>query len=85
MQRSFDKGWTPVYRAITWIDRPDGAVAFVTLDRDEDDIMRLRGREVIIDGEKYRCVNVRTYGAGLCRRGESIGIVVQSRAVQVLR
>jgi hypothetical protein len=75
-----DRNWqleTPAFRAITWIARPDKQkLAFVTLDRDREDLDNLRDRDVLIDGVRYRCSGVRTYAPGPYAKGDSIGILV---------
>jgi len=68
---------TPTFCALTWVDCPDSRrLAFVKLDQDRTHVDQLRDHEVIIDGARYRCLDVRTYQAGPHRAEDSIGILV---------
>jgi hypothetical protein len=70
---------TPTFRAVGWVECPDNQrLIFVRLDRDEEDVNRFRGRDVVIDGARYCCVDVRTFAPGPYRRGDSVGIIVAS-------
>jgi hypothetical protein len=66
----------PSYRSLTWIERPDGRLAFVTFDRDEDNLEAWRGREVIIDGIRHHCLQMLTYRPGPVCRGDTVGMLV---------
>jgi hypothetical protein len=68
---------TPTFRALTWVECPDSRrLAFVKPGGDQADVSRLRDHEVIIDGARYRCLDVRTCTPGPHREGDSIGILV---------
>jgi len=66
----------PAYRSLTWVERPDGRLAFVTFDRNEDDLEAWSGREVIIDGIRHHCLQILTYRPGPVCRGDTVGMLV---------
>lgn len=67
----------PAFRALAWIERPaNRRLAFVTLDREPEDLRRLIQHDVIIDGTSYFCVDVRTFAPGPYCPGDSVGILV---------
>ena len=70
----------PSYRSIAWIERLDGRLAFVTIDRDEDNLGAWDGREVIIDGVRHQCVRLLTYQAGPVCEGDTVGLLVSNGA-----
>ena len=53
-------------------------LAYVRLVHDDQDIRGFLEHDVIIDGVSYFCVNVRTFTPGPYRKGDSIGILVES-------
>jgi hypothetical protein len=71
---------TPTLRAVAWIDGPDNRrLAIVAAARDQEDFNRFIGHDVIIDGARHRCLEVRNFASGPYRRGDSVGIVVAGR------
>lgn len=69
---------TMVFHAIAWVELPPTRrLAFVTLPQDEQDFSHLLLHDVIVDGKKYFCIDVRTFTQGLHRKGESIGLLVE--------
>jgi len=68
---------TPTFRALTWIEQPDHQrLAFVTLDRDEKDFGQFVYRDVMIDGSKYFCLEVRTFAREPRHDGRMVGFLV---------
>ena len=68
---------TPTFRALTWVEQPDHQrLAFVTLDREEKDLNRFVYHDVMIDGSKYFCLDVRTFAPEPYHNGSMVGILV---------
>ena len=68
---------TPTFRALTWVEQPDHQrLAFVTLDRDQEDFNRFVYHHVVIDGSRYFCLDVRTFAPEPNRNGSMVGILV---------
>jgi len=66
----------PSYRSLLWLQRTDGLLAFVTIDRDEDNLEEWSQREVMIDGVRHQCVRLIPYQAGPVCRGDTVGLLV---------
>jgi len=69
---------TPTFRALTWVEQPgQQRLAFVALDRDQEDFDRFLYRDVVIDGSRYFCVDVRTFAPEPNHNGNMVvGILV---------
>lgn len=68
---------TPTFRALTWVEQPNHQrLAFVTLDRDQEDLDRFVYRDVVIDGSRYFCLDVRTLAPEPNHNGSMVGILV---------
>jgi hypothetical protein len=69
------------FNAASWFEiKGIGWEAAVTLDRDTEDFSHLLQGRVTIDGRPYVCVRVNRFAhAPPWRRGEHIGLVVQTR------
>ena len=68
---------TPTFRALTWVEQPDHQrLAFVTLDRDQEDFNRFVHHHVVIDGSRYFCLDVRTFAPEPNHNGSMVGILV---------
>jgi hypothetical protein len=68
---------TPTFRALTWVEQPDyQRLAFVTLDRDQEDFNRFVYHHVVIDGSRYFCLGVRTFAPEPYHNGSMVGMLV---------
>jgi hypothetical protein len=68
---------TPTFHALVWVERPyNQRLAFVTLRQEQEDFGQFLYHDVIIDGERHFCLDVRTFTPGPYRAGDSIGIVI---------
>jgi hypothetical protein len=68
---------TPTFHALAWVECPyNQSLAFVTLREGQEDFSRFLYHDVIIDGERHFCLDVRTFTRGPYLKGDSIGILV---------
>jgi len=68
---------TPAFRALTWVEQPGHQrLAFVTLDRDEEDLNRFVHHDVVIDGSRYFCLGVHAFAPEPYHNGSMFGILV---------